>query len=779
MEEVSVKFTPGSPLRGWLRKQGGKMRGWQRRFFVLYDSCLFIFHREDDTQMASSYCLHEHQLKDVPASPDDPDKFIFELVSGELCLNWSQVSLSMNWSQVKDVPANPDEPDKFIFELVTGEFVLELVSGEFVIELVTGEVVLELLTGEVVLELVTGEVVLELVTGEFVLELVTGELVFELVTGEVVLELLTGEVVLELVTGEFVFELVTDKGNGDSIILSASSDPEKKEWMKGLCYNMYAEKGGAIFGLPLELAMKYEHRRGRNVPYIVETCVHHLERFGLDAEGIFRLAGRAGLLRELRAQFEMARRPALDDIDVHTVGSLLKAYLRELPESLVPPDLYQRIMNCAMRHAETSCQESRQEEVECLCKLLEELPDINYTTLAYICRFLHKLASHADKTKMTAHNLALVFGPNLIRHLDSSPELLMLTADLTQHLAFMLFQHCPEVLPPRPQREAVPLGATDSPLLRKKLPGAGHVATADLLRMSEPLDVKDPLLLLPHPSTLRNLMSLELFPQQGDGRDSSPNTSPSPFLFVNDYFDKTDRRVHERRWEARSKSMRTRRSACTPDSPKSPDSPRHLDSQDILAALASANEVPPAASLPGHNTGEKEQTPGSDDKGGGEGNKTDIPRHAPKLGNRPITVGRSISSYERVHNGKTSADKSWRSPEADTLLGTDAGRLRPSQTILEAQVTALQSELSNVKARSEHMVAALQRQLTEIRAKYEARISCLESQQHREMMDLTAKLDAEKTARAEALDKTVTLQAQLYRYRLQYGDLPDAQSPNQ
>ena len=41
--------------------------------------------------------------------------------------------------------------------------------------------------------------------------------------------------------------------------------------------------------MPLEVTMKYEHKRGRNIPYIVEACVEYLDTYAMETEGIFRL----------------------------------------------------------------------------------------------------------------------------------------------------------------------------------------------------------------------------------------------------------------------------------------------------------------------------------------------------------------------------------------------------------------------------------------------------------------------------------------------------------
>ncbi|KAK7112493.1 rho GTPase-activating protein 24-like [Littorina saxatilis] len=704
MEEPGLKFILGKPLRGWLRRQGGMMRGWQRRFFVLQENCLFAFTREDDTRVSHTYLLDDYQLKEVPTSCDDPDKFAFELVS--------------------------------------------------------------------------------------------------------------------------------EKSNGDSVTLCAASDEERKEWVKALCYHIYSGKGGAIFGTPLEVTMKHEHQHGRNVPYILKACVEHLDKYAMEAEGIFRLAGRAGLLKELRAKFETGQRPSLEDVDVHTVASLLKAYLREMPESLVPPNLYQRAMNCAMRYADASSAEARAAEVALLAKLLEELPDVKYTTLAFICRFLHRLAANSDKTKMDTRNLSLVFGPNLIRHMDNNPELMMLTADLTQHLAYMIIQHCPDVLPLRSDREGVPSKSqsSNSPHLRKKNPVLNAVATADLLRLSQPVDVSDPSLLIPatRPNALGDLAGLDFTSQQGEVFDNSQTASPSTgsFVFVSDHFE--GRRDGSTSSEAsggqgtlergltgirgpkpippkrtKSRTLRSRRSAVGPPSPKSPEPSRHLDSGDILKALSTSGHIQgndsqstegddgfPAATSRS-SPGETRKPAPNEGKGGGENTdpQTDIKQ---KTGTSKFYVSTDASasdskgingdvtfvsggSKSQQTEGTSDVKAEATSSDNSSRCSRSTGKVGPSHSDLEVQVTALKTELINNKQRSDRLVNALKSQLTEIRSKYEARISSLEKQHRRQVLDLTTKLDAERNARAEAVERTVNLQAQLYKYKLQYGELRDSQ----
>ena len=538
------------------------------------------------------------------------------------------------------------------------------------------------------------------------------------------------------------------------------------------------------------------------------------------------------MLRELRGKFETGQHPALDSVDVHTVGSLLKAYLRELPESLVPPSLYQRAMNFAMRYAEASSDEIRMSEVTGLSNLLQELPDVNYATLAYLCRFLHRLAANSEKTKMDTRNLSLVFGPNLIRHMDNNPELLMLTADLTQHLAFMLIRHCPDVLPSRPVREAINSEpAASSPVMRKN-PAMQSVATADLLRLSQPVDSSDPSLLAPQPArptALGDLMGLDLSSQQDDvfGSSQSPTSPPSPFVFVSDHFDASSLSVSERGdgstsseasggvgivdrdlsrspsfstkpvppKRTKSRTLRKRRPADATPPPLSPDPSRKLDSEDILKALATASLTTVNVSQSACEDSGAAQTTCKDDPSetrmqpAGDGKETDnsvmsktassqdfLPADTQDLINKELNGEVAVSDHSSQIIDSI-CDKRTVSANSESQGGsaTEMEKMSPSQTVLATQVAALKAELVSTKARSERLVSALKSQLTDMRSKYEARIATLEKQHQSQVMSLTAKLDIERNARAEAVERTVSLQTQLYKYKMQYGELRDSQ----
>jgi queuine/archaeosine tRNA-ribosyltransferase len=57
-------------------------------------------------------------------------------------------------------------------------------------------------------------------------------------------------------------------------------------------------------------------------------------------------------------------------------------------------------------------------KIKHLSGLLKALPECYYATLRYLMAHLRRIADHANENLMTEHNLAVVFGPNLLRSAD-------------------------------------------------------------------------------------------------------------------------------------------------------------------------------------------------------------------------------------------------------------------------------------------------------------------------------------------------------------------------
>ncbi|XP_055496052.1 rho GTPase-activating protein 24 isoform X4 [Leucoraja erinacea] len=186
-----------------------------------------------------------------------------------------------------------------------------------------------------------------------------------------------------------------------------------------------------IFGQRLEDTVRYERRYGTHMaPMLVEQCADFIRQRGLKEEGLFRLPGQANLVKELQEAFDCGEKPLFDsNTDVHTVASLLKLYLRELPEPVIPYAKYDEFLLCAKFF--TKEQETGMKE---LIKQVKTIPPVNFNLLKYICRFLDEVQSYSDVNKMSVQNLGTVFGPNILRPKVEDPVTIMEGTVLVQQL---------------------------------------------------------------------------------------------------------------------------------------------------------------------------------------------------------------------------------------------------------------------------------------------------------------------------------------------------------
>ncbi|XP_068190336.1 rho GTPase-activating protein 24 isoform X3 [Antennarius striatus] len=252
--------------------------------------------------------------------------------------------------------------------------------------------------------------------------------------------------------GKFLFEVIPGgdrermTANHETYLLMASSQNDMEDWVKSIRRVIWAPFGGGIFGQKLEETVRYERRYGNKLaPMLVEQCVDFIRQRGLQEEGLFRLPGQANLVKELQDAFDCGEKPSFDcNTDVHTVASLLKLYLRELPEPVVPFQRYDDFLSCSKLLGK----DDETQGVKELRKLVERLPPVNYNLLTYICRFLDEVQSYSGVNKMSVQNLATVFGPNILRPKVEDPVAIMEGTVLVQQLmAVLIGRH--DVLFPR------------------------------------------------------------------------------------------------------------------------------------------------------------------------------------------------------------------------------------------------------------------------------------------------------------------------------------------
>ncbi|NXN49961.1 RHG25 protein, partial [Rynchops niger] len=243
----------------------------------------------------------------------------------------------------------------------------------------------------------------------------------------------------------------------DTCVLMANSQSEMEEWVKSIRRVLGSASGGnvplakllgssnlsvlslAVFGQRLAETMAYEQKFGQHqVPILVQKCAEFIREHGVSEEGIFRLPGQDNLVKQLRDAFDAGERPSFDrETDVHTVASLFKLYLRELPEPVVPWMQYEDFLLCGQA-LDADEKKGHQE----LLKQLSLLPRDNYNLLSYICRFLHEIQLNSSINKMSVDNLATVIGVNLIRPKIEDPAIIMRgTPQIQKVMTVMISDH--------------------------------------------------------------------------------------------------------------------------------------------------------------------------------------------------------------------------------------------------------------------------------------------------------------------------------------------------
>ena len=129
------------------------------------------------------------------------------------------------------------------------------------------------------------------------------------------------------------------------------------------------------------------------------------------------------------------------EVDIHTVASLLKLYLRELPAPLIPLTYYEKIIKIVNRDFSVDPDQALIDLIE----LVQSFPKIPYNMLQYLCRFLQEISRYEEINKMSAMNLATCFVHSFIRPEEDDPALLMGTSNNRTQVTYILISHCQQI----------------------------------------------------------------------------------------------------------------------------------------------------------------------------------------------------------------------------------------------------------------------------------------------------------------------------------------------
>ncbi|KAI9005481.1 hypothetical protein CLU79DRAFT_781284 [Phycomyces nitens] len=172
-----------------------------------------------------------------------------------------------------------------------------------------------------------------------------------------------------------------------------------------------------IFGTELVKQIQSEKA---TIPLVVLKCIAAVEMRGMDYEGIYRKSGGAGQMRLIMQAFEQNDIPnLLDDErwnDICAVTSVLKQYFRELPNPLFTFEHHTKFMEAIMLS-------NSAEQLKMFGNAIKSLPTEHYNTLKCLMLHLSNVRKRSNENLMTSKNLAVIFGPTLMRHQDEKRDL--------------------------------------------------------------------------------------------------------------------------------------------------------------------------------------------------------------------------------------------------------------------------------------------------------------------------------------------------------------------
>uniref|UniRef100_UPI00358DF983 unconventional myosin-IXa-like isoform X3 n=1 Tax=Myxine glutinosa TaxID=7769 RepID=UPI00358DF983 len=167
------------------------------------------------------------------------------------------------------------------------------------------------------------------------------------------------------------------------------------------------------FGVPLTMLAGEDG----TVPLMVEKLFRYVELCGLYTEGLYRKCGSANKARELREELDAdVNGVILDTYQVHVVASVLKQWLRDLPDPLMTYEHYYDFLR-AVELPE------RKEQLRCIYSIIEKLPQVHVNLLERLVFHFVRVAQHEESNRMSPNALAIVLAPCVLRCPDSADPL--------------------------------------------------------------------------------------------------------------------------------------------------------------------------------------------------------------------------------------------------------------------------------------------------------------------------------------------------------------------
>jgi hypothetical protein len=162
-----------------------------------------------------------------------------------------------------------------------------------------------------------------------------------------------------------------------------------------------------IFGVPHEVSLQNAEKHKITHPTV--SIINYIRKNGMAQQGIFRESGNVGTIKTVADDYDIGKEPNLEGMEMREISGVLKYYLRSLPEPLFTFDLYSQFLN-VLRSGSTP-----DRDAILYRSLIRSLHPGDKLLVQSLLAMLWDIAQNNEVNKMTISNLAIVFGPSLLR----------------------------------------------------------------------------------------------------------------------------------------------------------------------------------------------------------------------------------------------------------------------------------------------------------------------------------------------------------------------------
>ncbi|CAJ1085267.1 rho GTPase-activating protein 4-like [Xyrichtys novacula] len=180
--------------------------------------------------------------------------------------------------------------------------------------------------------------------------------------------------------------------------------------------------------------LSFINASGQQIPIVVASCIRYINLNGLHHEGIFRVPGSQMEVNNLRDAFEGGEDPLAEQrFDLDSVAGVLKLYFRGLEKPLFPIDSTSQLLE----HAQIKNEAERAAQLK---TVISSYPEPVIIVMRYLFAFLHHVSQYSDENMMQPYNLAVCFGPSLVRG-EHDDDVVTLQPQINALVKDIILQH--------------------------------------------------------------------------------------------------------------------------------------------------------------------------------------------------------------------------------------------------------------------------------------------------------------------------------------------------